>query len=162
MGAMFSFLAILGVSLSLFVSAASAPAPQRSDFFGLSATTMLVEEEAAEAQMLGIARVRMNIEWGLAEIEGPCESAGAPDWTHYDEIFRRAAERHLEVIADLYGNLPSCGTVNAFPAAGSGNFTQYTAAAGPGQEGGLSRRWSGVMASAARSGPKTPLWRPTQ
>jgi hypothetical protein len=138
MGAMFSFLAVLGVSLSLFVSAVSAPASQRADFFGLSATTMLVEEEeAAEAQMLGIGRVRMNIEWGLADLEGPCESVGAPDWTHYDEIFRRAAERHLEVIADLYGNLPSCGNVNAFPASGSGNFTQYAAAAGPGQEGGF-------------------------
>jgi hypothetical protein len=84
MGAMFSFLAVLGVSLSLFVSAASAPAPQRAEFFGLSATTMLVEEEeAAEAQMLGIGRVRMNIEWGLADLEGLCESAGAPDCTHY-------------------------------------------------------------------------------
>lgn len=153
MGVMFSLLALLGAGLSLLLSAASAPAPQRADFFGLSATTMLVEEEeAAEAQMLGIGKVRMNVEWGLADLEGACESAAAPDWTHYDEIFRRASERQLEVIADLYGNLPSCGNVNAFPAEGSGNLTRYTAAAGPGEEGGF------VAQVVARYGVGGSFW----
>jgi hypothetical protein len=123
----FSFLTAVKVSLALLAAVGSVPVASRADFFGVSSTTMLYEEEeAAELELLGIHTVRMNVEWGQVDRVGPCEGPGTIEWSHYDGIFRSAAEHHLRVLADLYGNLGSCPSANAFPVPGSGNFTEYT------------------------------------
>ncbi|HEX4730949.1 MAG TPA: hypothetical protein VH299_06745 [Solirubrobacterales bacterium] len=121
---MLHLIALMKIAVALLAPSPGTPPPE---FFGLSSTTMLSEEEeAAEAQQIGIGTVRANVEWGLVAPSGPCESAVEADWSHYDLIFRRAAEHHLQVLVDLNGNLGSCGDANAFPSPGTGNFTEYT------------------------------------
>jgi hypothetical protein len=128
-------------------SSKPAAPPTASEFFGVDAVNMLRdEEEAPEFETLGVKTVRINLEYGSVEAPGSggCEETPKLDWSHYDEVFRRAAEHGLTLLVDLYGNRAVCGDGNWFPVPGTKNFEAFT--------GGL------VTQAVARYGPEGKFW----